>query len=121
MRLSREAPLPVLEYVDRYIVPGGLSFSYENRRGEGEEGGWDRRVPTLYYNFLFSSVERKSAVLNVGLRRGCVGMRSWVDWYVVECLEGGGVMMEVKVVSSVLPYRKDVKGWGGVGCSSFVR
>ena len=31
-------------------------------------------------------------------------------------MEGGGVMMEVKVVSSVLLYRKEVKGlgWGGV-------
>ena len=49
-------------------------------------------------------------------------MRAWVDRYVGECVwKGGGVMMEVKVVSSVLLYRKDVKGWVGVGCSPFVR
>ena len=52
---------------------------------------------------------------------GMCGDEGWVDWYLGECLEGGGVMMEVKVVSSVLLYRKDVKGWGGVGCSPFVR
>ena len=63
----------------------------------------------------------ESAVLHVGLRRGCVGMRAWGDWYLGESLEGAGVMMEVKVVSSVLLYRKEVKGWVGVGCSPFVR
>ena len=72
-------------------------------------------------HFLSSSLEGKGAVLHVGLRRGWVGMRAWGDRYLGECLEGGGVMMEVKVVSSVLVYRKGVKGWGGVGCSPFVR
>ena len=38
---------------------------------------------------LFSSLERKSGVLHVGLRRGCVGMRAWGDRYLGECVWRG--------------------------------
>lgn len=34
-RLSREAPIPVLEYVDRYIVPGGATNVARNARALG--------------------------------------------------------------------------------------
>ncbi len=37
VRLSREAPLPVLEYVDRYIVPGGATNLARNVRALGGE------------------------------------------------------------------------------------
>jgi bifunctional ADP-heptose synthase (sugar kinase/adenylyltransferase) len=34
-RLSREAPIPVLEWVDRYIVPGGATNLARNCRALG--------------------------------------------------------------------------------------
>src|SRR5881409_1339251 len=37
VRLSREAPLPVLEWVDRYIVPGGATNLARNVRSLGGE------------------------------------------------------------------------------------
>lgn len=37
VRLSREAPLPVLEWVDRYIVPGGATNLARNLRALGAE------------------------------------------------------------------------------------
>lgn len=36
-RLSREAPIPVLEWVDRYIVPGGATNPARNLRALGAE------------------------------------------------------------------------------------
>src|SRR5918997_3221407 len=54
-RLSREAPIPVLEWEDRYIVPGGATNLARNVRalgadvvvagvvGGGEPGGGRRR------------------------------------------------------------------------------
>jgi rfaE bifunctional protein kinase chain/domain len=36
-RLSREAPIPVLEYVDRYVVPGGATNLARNVRSLGGE------------------------------------------------------------------------------------
>jgi D-glycero-beta-D-manno-heptose-7-phosphate kinase len=35
VRLSREAPLPVLEWVDRYVVPGGVANVARNSRALG--------------------------------------------------------------------------------------
>src|SRR3954465_2287009 len=36
-RLSREAPIPVLEWTDRYIVPGGATNLARNCRALGAE------------------------------------------------------------------------------------
>ncbi len=37
VRLSREAPIPVLEWTDRYIVPGGATNLARNARALGGE------------------------------------------------------------------------------------
>ena len=64
--------------------PSHMRIGVEKVKREGS------KFATLFLSLhLFSSPEGKSGVLHVGLRRGCVGMRGWGDWYVGECVWRG--------------------------------